>query len=101
MQWTADNADDADTGDASRRAGKQSSLTSDQRPVISDRGSAVSRAPERRAGPASVDSCSKFQMLNAKCSVLNALRPRRSFTPCAPGRLSIGHAGSMRSEDRG
>jgi hypothetical protein len=29
-------------------------------------------------------------MLNAKCSVLNALHPhypRRSFTPCAPGRF--------------
>ncbi len=33
-------------------------------------------APERQAGPASEDSCSKFQMLNAKCSVRNALHPR-------------------------
>ena len=40
-------------------------------------------APGRQAGPASEDSCCKFQMLNAKCSVLNALHPRRRFTPCA------------------
>ena len=45
---------------------------------------------KRQAGSASQDSCSKIQMLNAKCSVLNALHPRyprRSFTPCAPGRF--------------
>ena len=52
----------------------------------------VSRAPDRQAGPASEDSCSQFQMLNAKCSVLNALHPRyprRSFTPCAPGNNNV------------
>ena len=81
-------------------AGREAT-NNEQRAIMSDRCSAVPCAAERQVGPASEDSCSKFQMLNAKCSVLNALRPRRSFTPCAPGRLSIGHAGSMRSEDRG
>ena len=47
---------------------------------------------KRQAGPASQDSCSKIQMLNGKCSVLNALHPRyprRSFTPCAPGNNNV------------
>ena len=74
---------------SSRRAGKQRSTINDQQPIMSDRCSVASCTPERQAGPASEDSCSKFQMLNAKCSVLNALHrryPCRSFTPCAPGR---------------
>ena len=47
---------------------------------------------KRQVGLASQDSCSKIQMLNAKCSVLNALHPcypRRSFTPCAPGNNNV------------
>ncbi len=47
---------------------------------------------KRQAGSASQDSCSKIQMLNAKCSVLNALHPRyprRSFSPCAPGNNNV------------
>ena len=62
--------------------------SNDQQPIMSDRCCVASCAPERQAGPASEDSCSKFQMLNAKCSVLSALHPRyprRSFTRCAPG----------------
>ncbi len=45
---------------------------------------------KRQAGSASQDSCSKIQMLNAKCSVLNALHPRyprRSFTPARRGTI--------------
>ena len=79
-------------------------MADDQWLIMSDRCPAVRCAPERQAGPASGDSCSKIQMLNAKCSVLNALHPRypcRSFTPCAPGRLSTGHVASMRGEDHG
>ena len=47
---------------------------------------------KRQAGSASEDSCFKIQMLNAKCSVLNALHPRyprRSFTPCLPGNNNV------------
>ena len=58
--------------------------SNDQQPIMSDRCSVVFCVPERQAGPAREDSCSKFQMLNAKCSVLNALHrryPCRSFTP--------------------
>ena len=74
-------------------------MADDQWPIMSDRCPAVRCAPERQAGPASGDSCSKIQMLNAKCSVLNALHPRypcRSFTPCVRGRLSTGPVASMR-----
>ena len=63
--------------------------SNDHQPIMSDRCSVVFCVPGRQAGPAREDSCSKFQMLNAKCSVLNALHrryPCRSFTPCAPGR---------------
>ena len=67
---------------------EQRATINDQQPIISDRCSVASCAPDRQAGPASEDCCSKIQMLNAKCSVLNALHPRyprRSFTRCAPG----------------
>ncbi len=83
-------------GNESRRDRKQRTTSpgapgsNEQQPIMSDRCSVVSCALERQAGPASEDSCSKFQMLNAKCPVLNALHPRyprRRFTPCAPGRF--------------
>ncbi len=45
---------------------------------------------KRQAGLASQDSCSKIQMLNAKCSVLNALQPRyprQELYPVRAGRF--------------
>ena len=68
---------------------------------MSDRCSVVSCVAERQVGPASEDSCSKFQMLNAKCSVLNALHPRRRFTPCAPGRFLAISVELAAKEDHG
>ena len=77
-------------------------MADDQWPIMSDRCPAVRCAPERQAGPASGDSCSKIQMLNAKCSVLNALRPRyprRRFTPCARGRVLAASVDLKAKED--
>jgi hypothetical protein len=51
-------------------------MADDQWLIMSDRCPAVRCAPERQAGPASEDSCSKIQVLNANGSVLNALHPR-------------------------
>ncbi len=78
----------ASTSPGAPGSNEQRATINDQQPIMSDRCCVASCAPERQAGPASEDSCSKFQMLNAKCSVLSALHPRYprgSFTRCAPG----------------
>ena len=65
-------------------------MADDQWLIMSDRCPVVRCVPERQAGPASEDSCSKIQVLNANASVLNALHPRnprRRFTPCTRGRV--------------
>ena len=51
-------------------------MTDDRWPVVSGRCSVVPGAAGWQAGPAGEDSCSKTLVLNAKCSVLNALHPR-------------------------
>ncbi len=82
----------ASTSPGAPGSNEQRATINDQQPIISDRCSVASCAPDRQAGPASEDCCSKIQMLNAKCSVLNALHPRyprRSFTPCAPGNNNV------------
>ena len=79
-------------------------MADDQWLIMSDRCPAVRCAPERQAGPASEDSRSKIQVLNANGWVLNALRPRyprRRFTPCARGRFLAASVDLKAKEDHG
>ena len=78
-------------------------MADDQWLIMSDRCPAVRYEPERQAGPASEDSCSKIQVLNANASVLNALHPRyprRRFTPCARGRVLAASVDLQAKEDQ-
>ena len=79
-------------------------MADDQWLIMSDRCPAVRYEPERQAGPASEDSCSKIQVLNANGSVLNALHPRyprRRFTPCTRGRVLAVSVDLQAKEDHG
>ena len=72
-------------------------MADDQWLIMSDRCPVVRCVPERQAGPASEDSCSKIQVLNA----LHPRNPRRRFTPCTRGRVLAVSVDLQAKEDHG